>query len=106
MARPLDYKQVQQLLSPLELLRARGWAGWREANGSYRGPCPIHGSHSKRSRSLWVGSRQWRCWVCHRQGDVCDLLAWLDTITPYEAALRICQAAGQPVPYIPSPSPI
>lgn len=100
MVRPIDFRAVRQLCSPLQVLRAWGWRGWREASGEYRGPCPIHRSHSLHSRSLAVSADAWYCHVCMRRGDVADLIAWLDTVTPYEGALRACQLVGAAVPYL------
>lgn len=60
----------------------REWVGWR-------GPCPVHGSSSIKSRTLSYTEREWYCWKCRIGGDVIRLFARIHRLTDYEAARRL-----------------
>lgn len=94
----LDFKEVKALVSVYDLLRKLDWKPTRYEPASQRGPCPIHGSRSPKSRSLSVTRNEWYCQVCKRGGDVCRLYALLNHTTDYQAALALCDLFGHRVP--------
>jgi transposase len=61
-----------------------------------RGPCPLHGSHSKHSRSLSVNLEKniFRCFApdCQAQGNVLDFWAQWHRLPLYEAAKDLAHA--------------
>lgn len=98
--RPLDLKFLRELIPPMHSLSLLHWPGRREPCGQWRGPCPIHGSHSPTSRSLSVSDRYWYCHVCRRGGDAIQLWAEIHRVTVLEAAHELCQRLAIAPPYL------
>ena len=67
-----------------------------------RGPCPVHGSSSPRSRSFSVNVAQQRyyCHKCKSHGNQLELYAAANAISVYQAAIKLCEALGREVPWI------
>ena len=87
---PINFRILRELISPLQALQLEAWPGRREPCGQWRGPCPIHGSHSTTSRSLSVGARVAYCHVCRWSGDSIQLWATIHGMTLLEAAWDLC----------------
>jgi DNA primase len=66
-----------------------------------RGPCPLHGSSSARSRSFaaHLGKNVYHCFVCGAGGNALDLWVALTGLPLYEAALALCQRLHLEVPW-------
>jgi hypothetical protein len=82
-----------RLAMVLELL---GWR-CRERRGlQVRGPCPVHGSTSPRSRSFsaHLGRNVWRCFRCEAQGNALDLWARATGQELYPAVLDLYRRLG------------
>jgi DNA primase len=74
----------------------------------WRGPCPLHQSHSPSSRAFaaHLGKNLFHCFVCGAGGNALDLWAALRGLPLHAAVLELCQHLGQPVPWLdPSPRP-
>lgn len=89
--RPLDFRIIKKFVAPLDALRLMGWPGRREPSGQYRGPCPVHGSRARYSRSFTVSSSSCYCHSCKWHGDVIQLWARLRAMTVLEAAHELCE---------------
>ena len=61
-----------------------------------RGPCPLHGSTSGTSRcfSVNLDKHTFHCFKCGRSGNVLDLWAQANRLTPYYAAIDPCDRLG------------
>ena len=60
----------------------------------YHCPCPDHPDDHP-SFTVDVAKQRWRCWSqCGRQGDVIDLVMWLDGITKAEAIGKLAAHVG------------
>src|SRR6266849_256921 len=59
-----------------------------------RGPCPIHGSRSPKSRSFAVKGQAWYCHSCKRGGDVVRLWGLLHHLPDYDAAIELAAVFG------------
>lgn len=87
---------IQQVLDLL------GFEATSRRGHQLRGPCPIHGSTSPRSRSFSVNleSGRYQCFHCGSRGNQLELWAYARRLSIYEAAIDLCQALGREVPWI------
>ena len=81
------------------------WLGFvpRESSGDQlRGPCPIHGSSSPKSRSFSanVGRNAYRCFKCDSSGNQLDLWAAVTKMDLHAAAIDLCEKAQVDIPWI------
>jgi DNA primase len=69
------------------------------------GPCPLHGSTSGTSRcfSVNLAKQTFHCFKCNRSGNALDLWAAANRLTPYDAALDLCQRLALPLPTLQPP---
>jgi DNA primase len=88
---PLDLAALRDQVTPLRVLALHGWTPTRVEYATTRGPCPIHGSTTPRSRSLSVGSRSATCWSCGWHGDGIALHAELTGLHLLDAAYELCR---------------
>lgn len=98
--RPVDFKEVRKLIEPITALRLTGWRGRLEPCGQYRGPCPIHGSRSRGSRSFTVSPTMMYCHSCKWSGDAIAFWARIHGIPILQAAHELCAVAGIQVPIL------
>jgi len=91
---PVDFKILRDTISPIAALNFLGWRGRREPCGNWRGPCPIHGSTSARSRSFSVSDRVCYCFKCRWHGDAVALWAAVHHLSQLEAAHGLCAVLG------------
>ena len=88
----IDYKQLRQIVSMADVLELIGYQPTAKLGDQLRGPCPVHGSTSKRSRSFSVDLRggRFQCFKCHAKGNQLDLYVAITEMPLYEAALDLC----------------
>ena len=88
--------QIQQVLDLL------GFQPSTRSTSQLRGPCPIHRSSSKHSRSFSVSLTKQRfyCHRCRAHGNVLELWAAVHEQDIYRAALELCTALGRDVPWV------
>jgi DNA primase len=67
---------------------------------SVRGPCPVHGSASPRSRSFAAHMEKncWHCFGCGAGGNALDLYLAVTKLPVYEGALELCARLRVPAP--------
>jgi DNA primase len=84
----------------LELLEFE--AGERRGE-QVRGPCPLHGSRSPRSRSFaaHLGKGVYHCFVCGAGGKALDLWVARTGLPLYQAALDLCERLHLEAPWQP-----
>jgi transposase InsO family protein len=103
-ARPaIDFAAVRAAITIATVLQLLGCQ--RHGTGAqHRGPCPLHGSTSGTSRcfSANLDKNAFRCFKCGRQGNALDLWAAAQQLSPYDAALDLCQRLGLPLPTLPA----
>jgi hypothetical protein len=105
-ARPaLDFVALRAVVTMAAVLQLLSFQPRSSQGAQQRGPCPLHGSTSGTSRCFSVNLEQqtFHCFKCGRSGNALDLWAQATGLTPYEAALDLCQRLNIPVPQLNSP---
>jgi DNA primase len=98
----LDFHEVRRRVAIGRVLELIGFEPARRWGQQVRGPCPLHGSHSPRSRSFsaHLGKGVFRCFVCSAQGNALDLwVAWSGQPL-HQAALALCEQLQLDVPWL------
>jgi DNA primase len=98
----VDFRQARR---EARLGAVPGLLRWRpsERRGEQvRGPCPLHGSSSPRSRSFsaHLGRGAWQCFRCGARGNALELWARATGQRLYQAVLELYDRLGQPVPWL------
>jgi transposase len=101
----IDYRQLRSLVSireVLELLGFRVTAATGATGDQLRGPCPVHGSTSRKSRvfSVHLTKNVFRCFKCQAAGNHLDLWVAATRQPLYQAALDLCHRLHRPVPWL------
>jgi hypothetical protein len=96
----IDFLAVRATISMAEVLQQLHFKPTRVAGQQQRGPCPMHGSASSRSRSFSanLADNTFYCFKCAKGGNHLDLWAAATKQTIYAAALDLCNRLNRPVP--------
>lgn len=96
----VDFRALRELISMTDVLELIGFEPQTIATGGLRGPCPIHGSRSAKSRafSANVKLKVYRCFTCGSSGNHLDLYAAFSRQSVYQAALDLCDKLHREVP--------
>ena len=98
----VDFRAVRELISMADVLNLIGCQAESTTSGACRGPCPIHRSHSTKSRSfaVHVALKVYRCFVCGSAGNHLDLYAAVTSQGIYHAAIDLCEKLHREVPWL------
>ena len=96
----IDFALLRQQVSLAQVLELVGFTTVSRRGPQVRGPCPVHGSSSRRSRSFAAHlERQcWHCFRCRAGGNALDLYLAVTKLPLYAAALELCARLHLPVP--------
>ena len=96
----IDFVLLRRQLTLAPVLELVGFAPATRSGPQWRGPCPVHGSTSPRSRSFaaHVEKNCWHCFVCGAGGNALDLYLAVTKLPVYEGALELCARLGLSVP--------
>jgi transposase InsO family protein len=100
-ARPsIDFAALRGSVALAEVLDLLGFVAVTRKGAQQRGPCPVHGSKSPRSRcfSAHLAENVFHCFKCGAHGNALDLWAKAKGLPIYDAALDLCRQLGRPVP--------
>lgn len=88
----IDYRALRRQVRLDQVLDLLGFVPTNQAPNQVRGPCPIHGSRSARSRSFAAHLQRhcWQCFRCGAHGNALDLWVAATKLPLYEAALALC----------------
>jgi DNA primase len=103
----IDLRRAKRELTLGAVLQLLGWHPSEQTAQQARGPCPIHGSRSARSRSFsaHLGRGVWQCFVCGAKGNALELWMKKSEQQLYPAVLDLCQRLRREVPWLESPTP-
>ena len=96
----IDFPAVRAAISMADVLQLLHFEPTRVTGQQQRGPCPIHGSVSSRSRSFSanLASNAFYCFKCGKGGNHLDLWAAATRQTIYDAAIDLCQRLHRSLP--------
>jgi len=97
----LDFVLLRRQVSLAEVLELIGITPTTRCGSQLRGPCPLHGSASPRSRSFaaHLDKQCWHCFRCGAGGNALDLYVAATRLPLYAAAMELCQRLHLPVPW-------
>ena len=98
----IDYDKVRSSIGIKRVLELISFKATAIRRDEFRGPCPIHGSKSRNSRSFVANLRKnaFRCFECGAHGNQLDLVAAVTRRPLFEAAKDLCRRAGIEVPLL------
>jgi transposase-like protein len=98
----IDFAAVRAAITLAAVLQLLG-CQLRGTSAQQRGPCPLHGSTSGTARcfSANLDKNAFHCFKCGRHGNALDLWAAAKQLSPYDAAIDLCQRLGIPLPTLP-----
>ena len=99
----IDYAALRRRLRLGQVLNLLDFVPSTHAGNQVRGPCPVHGSRTPRSRSFAAHLERhcWQCFRCGAHGNALDLWSAVTKLPLYEAALDLCRRLHLPVPRLP-----
>ena len=103
----IDYSTLRRRLRLGQVLQLLDFVPVTRCGAQLRGPCPVHGSHTPRSRSFAAHLERhcWHCFRCKAGGNALDLWVALTRLPLYEAALDLCRRLHLDVPWLPARRP-
>jgi DNA primase len=98
----IDFRALRAQVSMTQVLELISFEPQTSSPSGLRGPCPIHGSQSPRSRSfaVHVARKVYRCFRCGSAGNHLDLYAAVTRQGVYQAAIDLCAKLHQSVPWL------
>ncbi len=103
--RPIDFRQLKELVSVLDVLELYRWNPNRVYHGGteFRGPCPIHGSTSAKSLIFTVNPERnaFKCFKRGAEGNQLDLAAHYFSLPKdhiVKIAVQLCRELGKDIP--------
>jgi DNA primase len=100
----IDYTALRQQLRLGQVLELLGFEPSTRWGAQVRGSCPLHGSHTPRSRSFAAHLERhcWHCFRCGAHGNALDLWTAATGLPLYEAACDLCQRLHLEIPWLPA----
>jgi putative transposase len=101
----IDFAAVRAAIPIAQVLALLGFKPLSHYAGQQRGPCPVHGSTTGTSRCFSVNTiaHTFHCFKCGRSGNALDLWAAAQRLSPYDAAVDLCQRLQLPLPRLAPP---
>ena len=98
----IDFDRLRREITMAEVLNLLGFQPTQRRGDQWRGPCPVHGSSSARSRtfSVNVALGRYQCRKCRSRGNQLELWAAVLKQQLHPATIDLCRALGREVPWI------
>jgi putative transposase len=102
----INFAAVRAAITIAQVLALLSFVPRSDHAGQQRGACPLHGSTSGTARcfSVNTNAHTFHCFKCGRSGNALDLWAAANRLSPYDAALDLCQRLNIPLPTL-APTP-
>jgi DNA primase len=101
----LDYRQAHRDVRLTEVLDLVGFEPTTRHGAQWRGPCPVHRSHTEASRSFaaHVDKGVWHCFRCRTGGNALDLWMAVTRQPLHAAVLDLYARLGREAPWLRRP---
>jgi DNA primase len=98
----IDFAKVRSLVSLAQVLDLLGFVARESSADQVRGPCPVHGSSTGKSRSFsaHLGNNMFQCFKCGAAGNQLDLWAAATKQDIFHAAQELCTLLRIEVPIL------
>jgi len=98
----VDFQTVRRNVLRADVLALLEFEPTSVRGDQWRGPCPVHGSTSPRSRSFSANLRlgRYQCFRCGSRGNALELWAAVRQISLHAAAIELCELLRKEVPWI------
>jgi len=98
----IDYREARSRVRLAEVLELIGFEARSGFGDQLRGPCPVHGSRTRTSRSFaaHLGKGVWHCFRCEAGGNVLDLWVAVTQLPLYAAVIDLYTRLGREVPWL------
>ena len=99
----IDFRLLRCQVGMGAVLDLLGFVATQRRGRQVRGPCPLHGPHTRQSRSFsaHLEKNLYRCFHCGSSGNQLDLWAAATRQPLYQAAVALCERLHHPVPHLP-----
>jgi DNA primase len=93
----IDFAEVRARIRMAQVLELVGFVAVSRMGDQVRGPCPIHGSSSPRSRSFSANLRRstFQCFRCGAAGNQLDLWVAISKLPLHQAAAELCACGNR-----------
>jgi DNA primase len=101
----LDFREARVRLPLADVLQLIGFEPSTRQGDKLRGPCPVHRSRTRRSRSFAVDLAKsvWHCFRCGAGGNALDLWVSLTRQPLHAAVIDLCRQLGREAPWVRRP---
>jgi hypothetical protein len=98
----VNFQAVRSMVPMTQVLALIGFVPRETSGEQLRGPCPVHGSSSARSRTFSANVRRnaYRCFKCASSGNQLDLWAAFSKTDLHPATVDLCQRLHLAIPWI------
>ncbi len=98
----VDFHVLRTEITMQQVLNQLGFYPTSRSGNQLHGPCPVHGSTSRRSQpfSVNLDAGRYCCHKCHSHGNQLELWAAVHQLPLYAAAVNLSHALGRNVPWI------
>ena len=98
----VDFHLVRSQISIAQVLDLLGFVSQESSGDQVRGPCPVHRSTARKSRSFSANLAQntFQCFTCGASGNQLDLWVAVTKRPIHEAAVELCTRLHQEIPWV------
>ena len=98
----LDFREARARLQLAEVLELLGFEPSQRRGDQVRGPCPVHLSRTRTSRSFaaHLGKNVWYCFACDAGGNALDLWMARTRQSLHAAVIDLYTRLGREMPWL------
>jgi DNA primase len=98
----LDFREARARLQLAEVLDLLGFTPSQRRGDQVRGPCPVHRSRTRESRSFaaHLGKNVWHCFGCDAGGNALDLWMAVTRQPLHAAVIDLYRQLGRDLPWL------